>query len=115
LQGGERVIGIEVGQAAHAPPFPGVPWFTGAEEVELLGKDAVQAVSFRAGGVSNRIDAGHVLLHHGVIPLAPRRDPRLAAISCGAHLRPSKAVPLAKTAQAVRAILLASAATATLK
>ncbi|MDH4288840.1 MAG: NAD(P)/FAD-dependent oxidoreductase [Aquincola sp.] len=45
-----------------------VQWFTGAEEIELLGKDAVQAVSFRAGGVSKRIDADHVLLHHGVIP-----------------------------------------------
>jgi NADPH-dependent 2,4-dienoyl-CoA reductase/sulfur reductase-like enzyme len=46
----------------------GVPWFTRAEEVELLGKDSVQAVSFRTGGVSSRIDADHVLLHHGVIP-----------------------------------------------
>lgn len=46
----------------------GVPWFSGAEEIELHGSDAVQMVSFRAGGASNRIDADHVLLHHGVIP-----------------------------------------------
>ena len=46
----------------------GVPWFTHAEEIELLGSDAVRAVSFRTRGASHRIDADHVLLHHGVIP-----------------------------------------------
>ncbi|MBS0437762.1 MAG: FAD-dependent oxidoreductase [Proteobacteria bacterium] len=46
----------------------GVPWFTRAEGVQLLGTDTVQAVSFRARGASHRIDADHVLLHHGVIP-----------------------------------------------
>jgi hypothetical protein len=49
------MIGIDVGQVT--PPFPSVAWFTEAEEVASLGKDAVQAVSFRAGGVSNRIDS----------------------------------------------------------
>jgi NADPH-dependent 2,4-dienoyl-CoA reductase/sulfur reductase-like enzyme len=46
----------------------GVPFHTGATELEIEGTDRAQAVRFSAGGREHRIDADLVLLHQGVVP-----------------------------------------------
>ena len=55
----------------------GVPMFTKATDVRILGvegvegtdgKQRVQAVSFTAGGATHRLGADVALLHHGVVP-----------------------------------------------
>jgi NADPH-dependent 2,4-dienoyl-CoA reductase/sulfur reductase-like enzyme len=45
-----------------------VPWFTGASELVVEGLQQVQALSFKAGGRSHRLEAAVVLLHHGIVP-----------------------------------------------
>lgn len=45
-----------------------VPWFTGASELAVEGQEQAQALSFKAGGRTHRLDATVVLLHHGVVP-----------------------------------------------
>lgn len=46
----------------------GVPWFSGATQLAVEGKDRVEALCFTAGGCTHRLDASVVLLHHGVVP-----------------------------------------------
>lgn len=45
-----------------------LPWYTQASDLAAVGSDRVQALDFRANGRKQRIDADHLLLHHGVIP-----------------------------------------------
>jgi NADPH-dependent 2,4-dienoyl-CoA reductase/sulfur reductase-like enzyme len=46
----------------------GMPWFRQATELAVEGKAQAEALRFSAGGRSHRIEAGVVLLHHGVVP-----------------------------------------------
>ena len=46
----------------------GVPWFSGATQLAVEGKDRAEALCFTAGGRTHRLDASVVLLHHGVVP-----------------------------------------------
>jgi len=46
----------------------GIPWFTQATDLAVEGKTQAEALRFSAGGRSHRIEAGVVLLHHGVVP-----------------------------------------------
>jgi len=45
-----------------------IPWFTQATDLAVEGKTQAEALRFLAGGRLRRIDAGVVLLHHGVVP-----------------------------------------------
>lgn len=46
----------------------GVAWHKGVSGIRIEGKEAVEAISFSAGGRSQRIACRLVLLHEGVIP-----------------------------------------------
>ena len=46
----------------------GVPWFTGASQLVVDGKDRAEALRFTAGRREHRLAASVVLLHHGVVP-----------------------------------------------
>jgi NADPH-dependent 2,4-dienoyl-CoA reductase/sulfur reductase-like enzyme len=46
----------------------GIPVFKGMRDIELHGRDKVEAVSFVARGARHRLPAGIVALHEGVIP-----------------------------------------------
>ncbi len=46
----------------------GVPWFTGATQLEVQGQERAEALRFTAGGRAHRLDSSVVLLHHGVVP-----------------------------------------------
>lgn len=46
----------------------GIPWFTQASELVVEGRERAQALRFRSAGSEYRLEAGIVLLHHGVIP-----------------------------------------------
>lgn len=46
----------------------GVPWFSGAAQLAVEGKERAEALCFSAGGRTQRLDASVVLLHHGVVP-----------------------------------------------
>lgn len=46
----------------------GIPVFRAARNIELHGRDRVEAVGFDAGGKSHVLPAGIVALHEGVIP-----------------------------------------------
>lgn len=45
-----------------------LPWHVQASGLAAVGRDRVEALTFRAGGRQQRIDADCLLLHHGVIP-----------------------------------------------
>jgi len=46
----------------------GIPWFTQATDLAVEGQAQAEALRFSSGGRSHRIEAGVVLLHHGVVP-----------------------------------------------
>ncbi|WP_417260895.1 MULTISPECIES: NAD(P)/FAD-dependent oxidoreductase [Alphaproteobacteria] len=46
----------------------GVPFYSNATGVKILGDVAAEAVSFKSGGKSHRIETSAVALHQGVIP-----------------------------------------------
>jgi NADPH-dependent 2,4-dienoyl-CoA reductase/sulfur reductase-like enzyme len=46
----------------------GIPWFRQATDLVVEGKAQAEALRFSCGGRSRRIEAGVVLLHHGVVP-----------------------------------------------
>jgi len=46
----------------------GIPWFTQATELVIEGRECAQALRFHSAGRECRLEAGIVLLHHGVIP-----------------------------------------------
>ncbi|MBL0124116.1 MAG: FAD-dependent oxidoreductase [Betaproteobacteria bacterium] len=46
----------------------GIPHFTQATDLAVEGSDQAEALRFTSGGRAHRIDAGIVLLHHGVVP-----------------------------------------------
>ncbi len=46
----------------------GVPWFSGATQLVVEGKERAEAMCFTAAGRAYRLDASVVLLHHGVVP-----------------------------------------------
>ena len=46
----------------------GVPWHRAATDLAVIGEDRATGLSFTAGRRRHRVDAGLVLLHHGVIP-----------------------------------------------
>lgn len=46
----------------------GVPMFSGATDLRVEGNGRAQALAFTAGGAVHTLDAGVVLLHHGVVP-----------------------------------------------
>lgn len=46
----------------------GVPMFSAATDVRILGEARAEALSFRANGREQRVSADVVLLHHGVVP-----------------------------------------------
>ncbi|MBL8311483.1 MAG: FAD-dependent oxidoreductase [Burkholderiales bacterium] len=67
--------------ALHAPSYfakglrmivrlrrAGVPWYTGATELEVTGTDRATGLAFDVGGRRLHLAANTVLLHHGVIP-----------------------------------------------
>ena len=45
-----------------------VPWFKQATQLQALGEDRLQSLSFVAAGCSHDIKADTLLLHHGVVP-----------------------------------------------
>jgi NADPH-dependent 2,4-dienoyl-CoA reductase/sulfur reductase-like enzyme len=45
-----------------------IPWFTQASDLAVEGNTQAEALRFSSGGRSHRIEAGVVLLHHGVVP-----------------------------------------------
>lgn len=46
----------------------GVAWFRGVSDIRIEGNEAVNAITFRSGGINHRIDTDLVALHEGVIP-----------------------------------------------
>jgi len=48
--------------------FASVPRFIAATDISIEGNDSVEAVCFRAGGKTHRIETSIALLHQGVVP-----------------------------------------------
>jgi len=46
----------------------GVPFYKGATNLHVLGKDSATGIGFESGGMSRTIDTSLVLLHQGVVP-----------------------------------------------
>ena len=46
----------------------GIPFFRCATELEALGTDRIETLSFRSGGRAHRIDCATLLIHTGVVP-----------------------------------------------
>ncbi len=46
----------------------GVPRYTGASDIEIIGEAIVEAISFKSGGQTHQIETDTVLLHLGVVP-----------------------------------------------
>lgn len=46
----------------------GVPFYKGASDLAVVGDQAAQALTFRAGGRTHRLETNLVLLHQGVVP-----------------------------------------------